>query len=161
MSAKQKWSKLKVTMPQPSTANFGVTPVLNDQYVLLFGGYTGSGTFSKVIWIFHVSTQTFRKSKISCPTYISKACTITDYKRDELLVFGFIRDITKDQFPPIYLTKLVQSWYCRGMTHLINISSGYHWKINTITCVAKVLVLYIMIFMFNPLEIVMCCMVYV
>eukprot|EP01083_Nonionella_stella_P305017 1062519_1 len=133
---KHKWNKLPVSSRLPVyTRHFGTTTVLNDQYVLLFGGLGCGVNFNTdidTIWIFDVSTQTYRKSKIKCPIKsVFEACTVTDNKRNELVVFGFVRDITKHRLPPIYLIKLVQSWYWAGVIFLMDSKSGKHWKINT------------------------------
>eukprot|EP01083_Nonionella_stella_P166894 559434_1 len=141
---KHKWNMLpsiSARLPEYRFVNYesGITTVLNDQYVLLFGGREGTlfggitTVFSDTIWIFDVSTQTFRKSKVVCPIKASfKACTVTDNRRNELVVFGFVRDLIPNQFPPIYLMKLVQSWYWVGTTFLMDSHCAQHWKINTL-----------------------------
>eukprot|EP01084_Bolivina_argentea_P288775 495696_1 len=136
---KQEWNKLSVKMPKPYRVNFGVTSVMNDRYILLFGGWLETSTATDVILIYCVSTQTFSESKIRCPEKgIFKAITMNYSKNDELTVFGYVRqqwnlyEMSVDMFPPFYLVKLIQCWYWTGKTYLIEINSGKHWKIDTL-----------------------------
>eukprot|EP01084_Bolivina_argentea_P206793 352957_1 len=135
---KKLFFKLNVSLPKPYRVNFGITTVMNEKYILFFGGYM-KGVYYDDIFIFSVQTNTFTKSKIKCPKpTIYEAITFENSKRDELIVFGYMRkewnlnNFSQDIFPPFYLLKLIQLWYWTGVTYLINKNSRERWKINTI-----------------------------
>lgn len=132
-----KWIKLGIKLPQP-LYSMGCTEAVNGQYVLIFGGKkcdSSTNVQTHDIWIYSVKHQTFRKSKIRCPSkYKCQAIAVREGIRDELCVFGFARVVWKNEkitdsiFPPRYLLKLINRFY---LDEYIHIFSGWdHWRIN-------------------------------
>ncbi len=122
-------------MPEKLIA-FGLTAVLNDEYVLLFGGQT-NGKLHDDIWIYSVRDEKFKRSNLKCPRKGEfEAITVCDKVKDEVITTGFVRGqwrlcgIGDHLFPPQYLIKLMNSYYLNEFIHLFGCWSGEHWKIN-------------------------------
>ena len=48
---------------------------------------------------------------------------------NELVTFGYIRQLTKNFDIPLELIKLIQSWYSNEIIHIIQTKTQQHWKI--------------------------------
>ena len=124
---------------------FGCVSVLNNQYVLLFGGgqmYLEIERY-RDIYIYSISKQTFTKSTIKCPkrdTYC--AVNVSNHDRDQSIVFGFVRRQWKDSqiaqqlFPPEYLLRLMHSFYLNEFVHVFQ-KGGKHWRINVFDIISS------------------------
>ena len=117
-------------------ACFGCVTVLNDRYVLLFGG-TDEFKLSDDIWIYCVQDQSFRKSLTKCPkegTYDAES--ICDRNKDKCVTFGFVRDcwskckMNDSLFPPEYLIRIMFKYYWVEYIHLFDLKRAGHWKID-------------------------------
>lgn len=137
-----KWSIRYNFIPTFINAHIAVT-ILNDQFIILFGGYHKSITNDASIWYCTFSNMThFTESIVKCPGDSSRAFVFTfhDAKYDELIVFSFIKvewnesAISKDLFPPNYIVKLMQKYYMNQWIHFIDLdpfgNKGLHWKID-------------------------------
>ena len=135
--AANKWHKGTFRLPM-KMCSFGCTKVLNGQYVILFGGGTSTRMSTDDIWIYDVKNTTFTKSKIKCPrTGQYMAFTISDQRRNQMEVFGYVRSqwltsqIDDHLFPPEYLIKIIGKYYLTEEIHLFYYHGGNsHWKID-------------------------------
>lgn len=131
------WKKLDADMPR-RTYNFGCAPVMNERYVVLFGGVDRYNFACDDIWIYSVDEHKFTKSKVKCP---KKACyqafRINDDKSHEMTVCGFVRNewkltgIADHLFPPYYLLKIIHKYCLQEQVHLFSNGKGTkHWRID-------------------------------
>eukprot|EP01084_Bolivina_argentea_P163916 285078_1 len=130
------WHRLNVRMPKALFA-FGCVSVINDNFILIFGGIDKDYKRCSSIYIYSLLTQQFTVSKIRClKKGRVKAITIKDKDNDEKIVFGFVRtswklcNISDHLFPPEYLLRLIHAFYLQEFVHLIHYFSGKHWKIS-------------------------------
>ena len=77
---------------------------------------------------------------MQCPSKFGtwEAITVNDKTRDELVVFGFVREgwklseIADHLYPPRYLIKMMNRYFLNEYVHLISIgnhsSYGEHWR---------------------------------
>ena len=128
------WIKCKSVISREMIVDGAVT-VLNQQFIILFGGYNGENI--NEIWIYSVKEKTFKESKVRCPGKRGgRAFAINDPTKDELSVFGYIRSqwrkcgICDHSFMPRYLIKIVNRYYMNERIHLIDIFGGEHWAID-------------------------------
>merc|ERR1712176_338103 len=120
-------------------SSFGLTPAINNKFFLVFGGFDVTGVAHDEISIYSVLTETFRTSKIKCPTKGDVAAiTINNKEHDEMAVFGYIRHqwkvsaIPDHYFPPQYLLRMMSSYYLTETIHLMDRDSGEHWKMSSL-----------------------------
>ena len=132
------WSKLDVKMPFKLSMS-AATAVLDGQYVIVSGGKDSNYKSSDDIWIYSVQNKSFRKSPIKCPdafTGNSQAFTINDKQKDELAVFGHIREerskllMYGDIFLPRPLIEIVLRYYTNEWVHLWHSRNKQHCRIN-------------------------------
>ena len=135
------WNKLDIKCP-PGLSSFGATTVLREQFVILFGGEKENEIATDEIWIYCVQNQSFRKSKVKCPINGEwqqqhiRAYSYNDDKRDELTVFGYIREsfqnMTDDgRFPPRSLIKIIYTYFLNEWIHLFFFGwDSLHWRID-------------------------------
>ena len=131
------WSTLKITLPKPM-GKFGCTTAINKQYVLLFGGKRPDKNISNEIWIYTVHDKSFKKSRMKCPKKSPyRAFAINNRNKDELVTFGYVRNIWKiyeiddHLFPPQYLIRIIFNFYWREYVHLFEDQSvTVHWRID-------------------------------
>ena len=137
-----KWTKLNVKLPAPS-CDFGCAPILNGRCVALFGGFNGHALmWMDDIWIYSIDKKLFRRSNIKCPNEVAEyqAITIKDKLKNELAVFGFVRNewnvlqINERLFPPRYLLNIVQKYYLNEVIHLF--AGGLHYAIDVFDIVS-------------------------
>ena len=136
--AKNEWTKLKSIKMPYAVREFGCTVILNEQFVVLFGGESALGDWSDDVFIYSVQNQTFQKSKIKCPDKAEfQAFTINDKVKDDITTFGFIRSrwiqcgMNNYSFPPQYLIRIICSYYCNEWIHLFaKNDGGHHWNID-------------------------------
>ena len=137
-----KWIIHKNSIPAFINAHSTIT-ILNDQFILLFGGYHKTITIDESIWYCSFSNMThFTESIIKCPGNCSRAFifTFNDDKYDQFIVFCFIKfewlnsGIPMNSFPPKYLLNLMQKYYMNQWIHFIDLDNfgnkGFHWKID-------------------------------
>ncbi len=134
-----KWNLLNAKMPHPSS-EFGIAPIIRDQYILLIGGTKDVWDSHDEIWIYSVRDQKFKNSSIKCPRISGfVAVTLNDTVKDEMAVYGFVRniwkasDISDHLFPPHYLVKIICGYYLNEFVHLFDAKSDEHyehWRIN-------------------------------
>ena len=136
------WENCNTTMPFYG-CSFGVCAVLNNQYILLFGGAI-MGASSDAIWIYNVKDQTFTKSDIKCPVPNRyQAFAVCDVAKDQMTVFGYIRrewmisKIDQHLFPPEYLIRIMGKYYLNEEVHLTYFygtlkDKEEHWKIDVL-----------------------------
>lgn len=140
---KNAWNVVDSTLPR-ALQSFGCTAVINDQYVVLFGGYDDSLPYneelvSNDIWIYCVRNRTFTRSMIQCPKKTGNttyhAVAMHDRKADKMCVSGFARDtwrvskISKQLFPPEYLIDFMTAYYLREMVYLFGVNAEL-WRID-------------------------------
>ena len=84
-----------------------------------------------------LKTNLLKNSNIKCPVKYNWETTITNDEYKELLMMsGYIRELTEIlniSYPPIYIIKLLQSYYCLEFIHLFTMASSNfkHWMIST------------------------------
>lgn len=130
-----KWIQLNCIMPK-RMIGFGCVPILNEEYVALFGG----GDDVEVdddIFIFSVQNKTFEQSKIKCPLAANfRAFAFNDRKKDKIITFGYMRDVWKQCkindifFPPEYLVKIIYGYYWNEFVHLFTNDNADHYIID-------------------------------
>ena len=137
-----KWERSMQNMPEASIVD-GVASVLNEQLILLFGGYDGIECVRK-IWIYSMKDEVFTQSKVRCPGRRGgKVLTMNDAIQDELTVFGYIRSqwseckIHDHLFPPRYLIKIMSKYYMKQWVYLIEDKGGL-WKIDVFDIINNV-----------------------
>lgn len=124
-------------------SRFGFTMTKSQKYIFLLGGFCD---FESIDNIHFIDTKTWKikQSEIKCPK-ISKdfvAITIINELKDELIAFGYCRDLWYNkmkkefeqiQFPPFYIIKFINNWYYNEWIYLIEYVSDptNHWKIHT------------------------------
>eukprot|EP01084_Bolivina_argentea_P279150 477202_1 len=135
-----KWYKLPIKLPKKYWTE--CINVIQNKFVLLLGGYNDSDGYHDDIFIFSIKDRTFKKSTIKCPRESTYASVVmNDQKRDEKIVFGFVRKqwkvskISDHCFPPLYLIKLMNAYYLNEFIHLLDKQDGSHWKISTLDIV--------------------------
>lgn len=127
------WSKLQNSVPVKLIID-GIAAILNEQYVLLFGG-NHAATCHKEIWIYSVNDQSFKESKVECPGQRGGQVFKTgDPEQDELLVYGYIRSYWNDSFPPRDIINIIYKFFANEWIHLIE-RDGKHWRINMLDIV--------------------------
>ena len=134
-----KWTEMKVKLPK-RMLSFGCLAVMKGKYILLFGGEGARSNEFDDIWIYCVVNGSFTKSTVKCPVKGAfKAFVITDELKDELSVYGFIRNlwkvasISEHLFPPQYLIKIIDKYHHNEDVHVISgrhSHFGKHWKMN-------------------------------
>ena len=129
------WSILKVKLPK-RLESLGCTKILNDKYVVLFGGIDTYYCRHDDIWIYSIRDQTFQKSCIRCPGEdIYQAFTVNNRQRDKKIAFGYARvtwkecNISDHLFPPEYLIRIMHKYYLNEFVHLFD-SDDEHWRID-------------------------------
>eukprot|EP01084_Bolivina_argentea_P127028 224742_1 len=135
------WNKTNIKMPKPCCVGIPV-PVIRGQFILFFGWYNHDAGYQDDIFIFSVSEQKFKISSIKCPNKSwYSAVAINDCKRDEKIVFGYVRKqwklspIPDHWFPPLYLLKLMARYFLIECIHILDEGYGNHWKINSLDIV--------------------------
>ena len=138
----KKWMKTMYIMPREMIVD-GISCVLNQQFILLFGGYDGITNIRK-IWLYSMKHKVFKESKVECPgNRGGQVFTINDPKQDELAVFGYIRSqwskcqIYAHLFPPRYLIKIMSKYYMNEWIYLIE-DKGQYWKIDVFDIINNV-----------------------
>ena len=128
----RKWNKLNAKIPSSKLLGRGLIKTRNERFCILLGG-NGSDT----IWIYDVKNKSFRKSNVQCPAKKKvHAAIIDDPESDNLLTFGFVHDLYKEeefddvQKMPSDLVQLIGHWISRQTVYLMEYGSGQHWKIN-------------------------------
>ena len=153
-SSTEQWTKLVTKLPK-KMRSFAYTITKNEQYVVLAGGER----YDELDEIHIMDTTNLindisinhcikiNQSPIKCPksSLHFHAITMTESdERDECLVFGYIRNIWQQQimemqinksmmsFPPFYILKYIQSWYCKETLHLFEneMDPANHWTID-------------------------------
>eukprot|EP01084_Bolivina_argentea_P127029 224743_1 len=140
-SQKNIWNKMSIKMPKACYVGMPV-PVIRGQFILFFGWYNHDAGDQDDIRIFSVSEQKFKISSIKCPSKSPyTAVAINDCKRDEKIVFGYVRKqwklspIPDHWFPPLYLLKLMARYFLIECIHILDEGYGNHWKINSLDIV--------------------------
>ena len=111
------WTRLQSKLPK--TRSFiTATPILNGQFVLIFGGNTESSGDHDEIYIYSLRDGTFKESDIKClEKGEHQAITISNKVKDKLTVFGYIRSewsecgMYSHSFPREYLIKIICTYY--------------------------------------------------
>eukprot|EP01084_Bolivina_argentea_P035972 66581_1 len=137
------WNKLLISLPMPDTlGDICCITVINERYVLIFGGEHLWGEFNDNIYIYSVEEKILRKSKIKCPSKsVFRAITVNDKMRDEKSVFGFVRkyweicQINECYFPPYYLLRLIHTFYLVEQVYLLDIRANKHYKMSSLEIV--------------------------
>eukprot|EP01084_Bolivina_argentea_P087094 157353_1 len=135
--AKKKWSTLKVRLPK-SLSRFGSVFVMNNKYVLVFGGCMNGYYYSDIIYIYDIEHRTIKKSKYKCP---KKGCysaiTINNDPSDQKTIYGYVRkqwillNINMHYFPPVYILNIIEKYFRNEYVYLLNMGmDGNHYKIN-------------------------------
>ena len=126
--------EIKIKLPA-RMSSFGCTSILNEQYVVLFGG----DPYYDEIFIFSTKDEKFIKSNVKCPGKGGyRAFTINNKSKNELSVHGFVRDtwklseISDHLYPPQYLIMIINKYYWNEWVHVIEIYTGKHFKIDTL-----------------------------
>ena len=139
---KNAWKRLKITMPRTMTS-FGCVSVMNEKYILLFGGEDGVYNYNHKkfddVYIYSVGDRTFTKSGIKCPKAGAEfnAVTVNDKEKEELAVYGYIRyqwrtsQINEQLFPPRYLIQIMRRYYHVEYVHLFHSEVGVLDRDNT------------------------------
>eukprot|EP01084_Bolivina_argentea_P067769 123360_1 len=131
-----KWNKLNVKLP---VALYGSAAVKYnyDQYVMLFGGITGSSHVNiKTIYIFDVKANKFYESKnVFCPFKGTvKAIKTSNYIHRLMLISGYIRCVIIVEWPGQDMIDLIVAMYgLDEYAHLIGdgyAEGGIHKRIN-------------------------------
>ena len=127
---KNVWIKCEERYPRNMIID-GSVVVLNQQYIISFGGYDGMNIDG--IWIYNVADKVFKESKIKCPGKRGgRVFKVGDIERDELAIYGYIRSQHKDEsLPSKDIIDIIDRFYLSEWIHLIeNNSCPKHWKIN-------------------------------
>eukprot|EP01083_Nonionella_stella_P185004 673437_1 len=138
------WTALNVAVPQ-KIRDFGYVVTRNDQFVLLFAPYIGSPDAlnrSDSTFVLDVQKMKFGKCNIKLPMNVSfydKIVIYNDYEYEEILTFGFIRNVWTqidigDRYAiecvPQYLCKLMQSYYANDYLYTLRAYRTVYWKIS-------------------------------
>ena len=132
---RNKWNKLNCKMPK-RLSDFGCTPILNGQYVLLFGGIGECNRYQDNIYFYSVRDQRFKTSNIKCPEIGEYQAITVNNEKDTLTTFGFVRSkwkecgLSDDLFPPQYLITIICGYYLNEFVHLFDTDNGNHYRIN-------------------------------
>eukprot|EP01084_Bolivina_argentea_P034634 64122_1 len=126
------WSQLSIPLPNVLRL-VSVVVTRDDKYIILLGG-TARGSMCDSIYVLDVEKVKLFECSIKCPvSNVVQTAILNDYKMEELISFGFVRDNWKNKqyknilFPPFYLIKLIQSYYWKDEIHLF--WTMFHWKI--------------------------------
>ena len=138
-----KWRRLLTKMPK-ALANSACTPILNGQFVLLFGG-NNYENWHDHIYMYSMSDAAFKESKLKLPEQSRfEVIAMDDKSKDNLTTFGFIRckckecGIDNHLFPPEYLIRILCGYYINEFVHLINNKTGRHYKIDVFSIIDNV-----------------------
>ena len=125
----RKWSTLtqKAGLP-PKCSNFNCLITRNEQYVILLMDHRN-------ICIASTADMEFKETSIVTPTNLCNAIVVDNHAENELLTFGFIRNIWKqnkigiNRFPPQYLIRLIQARITNEYVHLFMNKCNRHFCI--------------------------------
>lgn len=134
---RNKWNLMNITFPKKlkdelingRIKQFAYCMDKSEQFIILFTGF---------IWIIDLLSMKVVKSKIVCPLRKGRFhCVVTNEDvKDELICNGYIREnwnYDKQctlQILPMYLIKLIQSFYSDQIIHLFETYAKIgHWKI--------------------------------
>ena len=130
---KNKWKRLKITMPKPMT-RFGCVTIMNDKYILFFGGGHQSKSYDD-IYIYSVENNLFTLSNIKYPQRGKcHVISVNNKQKEELTVYGFVRYQWKKIFsnqqsiPPRYLIHIMRKYFHIEYIHLFH--QNGHWRID-------------------------------
>ena len=124
------WIKCKETFPRSMIID-GSAIVLNEQYIILFGGYDTTNINN--IWIYCVADKIFKESKIKCPGKRGgKVFKLRHPERDELAIYGYIRQCKNVSLPSRDIVNMINEFYMNEWIHLIETKGKppRHWRIN-------------------------------
>eukprot|EP01084_Bolivina_argentea_P257307 433472_1 len=143
---KNQWNKLTNLNVPSAMSRFGYAITRDEEYIFLCGGFED---FDDVDYIYIIKTNIMDKkcqfeigaSEIKCPKESKNfhAITMCNDMEDELIVFGYIRSLWRNDnifdsvtFPPFYIIKLINDWYCNEYLHILETVNDpvYHWKIH-------------------------------
>ena len=138
----QKWTKLQFVGTDFKQANVRCALSSNEDFVIIAGGWDNIMEESDEIFVLDLRDNNqykLRKSEIKCPQ--KGKCglvTLGGGIQDELLVIGWIKDLFKTinfkhlSLPPMYLIKLIQSWYNQEMIHWLQPQEHYSIKLKDV-----------------------------
>ena len=138
----QKWAKLQFIGPDFKQANVRCVLSLNEDFVIIAGGWDRNLEKSDEIFVLDLRDDNhykLKKSQIKCPQ--KGICDLVRFGggiQDELLVIGWIKDLFKTtdfkhlSLPPMYLMKMIQSWYNQEMIHWLQKNEHYAIKLKYI-----------------------------
>jgi len=130
---KNKWKRLKITMPKLMT-RFGCVTIMNDKYIVFFGGHYHAESYDD-IYIYSVENKMFRLSNVKYPQRGEcHVVAVNDKLKEELSVYGFVRyqwkilPLHQQLFPPKYLIHIIRKYYHIEYIHLFH--KNGHWRID-------------------------------
>eukprot|EP01084_Bolivina_argentea_P299596 516435_1 len=112
------WTQLNLRLPyQYKFGSICSTLTTDEKHCILVGGKIEQ-QYKNWIFVIDIEAMTIRKSSIDCPIYshyYASTCNMKNKTKDEITVFGYIRDVWK-QFenrisivvPPYYIIKLME-----------------------------------------------------
>ena len=111
------------------TSKLCCVSVYNDALLIIFGNQG----WDDGIHIVDIKQRTFRESAIKLPSICSKmySSSTRDKKKDEILVYGYCRQIEKGIIIPYALKQLITCWMVREFIQIICGQRGdVSWKVN-------------------------------
>ena len=130
---KNKWKRLKITMPKLMT-RFGCVTIMNDKYIVFFGGGYHKESYDD-IYIYSVENKMFRLSNVKYPQRGEcHVVAVNDKLKEELSVYGFVRyqwkilPLHQQLFPPKYIIHIIRKYYHIEYIHLFH--KNGHWRID-------------------------------
>ena len=118
-------------------SSFGWILNKTEEYIVIFGGYSSEFNEKiKNILILDLTENKFYRSQIQCPrtTWDINAVLIYEEAKSELLIHGFIRNITNEVSIdiPFELLSLFQMFFESERVHLISDEDHYSVELNDI-----------------------------
>ena len=130
----KKWIELESVKFPVKLSHFGFVATLDEQYIIIMGGWINGERISKQIYVFDVEKFMLRECKIECPESGYTACVMMNGIPDnDLLIYGYIRKCyEQDEMKDVnYLSDdlilLISKWISDEEIYVI--FGDTHWSV--------------------------------
>lgn len=135
------WVPSKIKNEYEPISNQAYVSTANEQHIIGLSGVirvSYPSVCGHYITMFDVRDKVLKTLKAKCPvtTGLVRAVMMTNEKRDEVMVYGFVNQCFESeeyqniQRLPKYLIQLISQWISNEYIHLIDQMTGNHWKIH-------------------------------